>query len=151
MNVKNNKRHQETMDNINKSFASLLQDKRLSDITVSDICKVADINRSTFYEKYDDVSALADAYAKEIEKQIAEQPHIKGEFAWLFEYAKANSDMFNLYFKLDISKGGGEYKTIFFKNGVYSVLKMWLEGGCVESAEEMSKIIKREYDKVFNS
>lgn len=151
MNVKNNKRHQETMDNINNAFASLLQDKRLSEITVSDICKVADINRSTFYEKYDDVSALADAYAKEIEIQIAEQPHTEGEFAWLFEYAKANADMFNLYFKLGISKGDGEYKTIFFKNGVYSVLKMWLDGGCVESVEQMNQIIKREYDKVFNS
>jgi len=151
MNVKNNKRHQETMDNINNAFVSLLQDNELSKITVSGICKVADINRSTFYEKYDDVSALADSYAKEIEIQIAEQPHTKGEFTWLFEYAKANADIFDLYFKLGISKGGGEYKTIFFKNGVYSVLKMWLEGGCVESAEEMSKIIKREYDKVFNS
>jgi AcrR family transcriptional regulator len=139
------------MDNINNTFASLLQDKRLSEITVSDICKVADINRSTFYEKYDDVSALADAYAKEIEIQIAEQPHTEGEFAWLFEYAKANADMFNLYFKLGISKGDGEYKTIFFKNGVYSVLKMWLDGGCVESVEQMNQIIKREYDKVFNS
>lgn len=149
MNVKNNKRHQETMDNINNAFASLLQDKRLSEITVSDICKVADINRSTFYEKYDDVSALADAYAKEIEIQIAEQPHTKGEFTWLFEYAKANADIFDLYFKLGISKGDGEYKTIFFKNGVYSVLKMWLEGGCVESVTQMSQIIKREYDKLF--
>ena len=151
MNTKNNKRHQETMDNINKAFITLLQDKQLSEITVSGICKVADINRSTFYEKYDDVSALADSYAKEIEIQIAEQPHTEGEFAWLFEYAKANSDMFNLYFKLGISKGGGEYKTIFFKNGVYSVLKMWLEGGYVESSEQMGIIIKREYDKVFNS
>ena len=151
MNTKNNKRHQETMDNINKAFITLLQDKQLSEITVSGICKVADINRSTFYEKYDDVSALADSYAKEIEIQIAEQPHTEGEFAWLFEYAKANSDMFNLYFKLGISKGGGEYKTIFFKNGVYSVLKMWPEGGYVESSEQMGIIIKREYDKVFNS
>ena len=112
---------------------------------------MADINRSTFYEKYDDVSALADAYAKEIEIQIAEQPHTKGEFTWLFEYAKANSDMFNLYFKLGISNGSGECKTIFFKNGVFSVLKMWLEGGCVESAEEMGKIVKREYDKIYSN
>jgi len=68
MNVKNNKRHQETINNINKAFITLLQDKQLSEITVSDICKVADINRSTFYEKYDDVSALAYAYTKGIEK-----------------------------------------------------------------------------------
>ncbi len=56
------------MDNINNAFASVLQDKGLSEITVSDICKVADINRSTFYEKYDDIYVLADACAKEIEK-----------------------------------------------------------------------------------
>lgn len=114
----------------------------MSEIAASDICKVADINRSTFYEKYDDISALADAYAKETEKQMVEQPHTKGEFDWLLEYAKANANMFNLYFKLAISKSCGEYKTIFFKNGMYSVLKMWLEGGCVESAEEMSKFLK---------
>lgn len=151
MNTKNNKRHQETIDNINKAFITLLQDKQLSEITVSDICKAANINRSTFYEKYENISALANVIARNLENRIAEQPHIKGEFAWLFEYAKANADMFNLYFKLGISKSGGEYKTIFFKNGVYSVLKMWLEGGCVESVEQMNQIIKREYDKVFNS
>ncbi len=104
MNTKNNKRHQETIDNINKAFVTLLQDKQLSEITVSDICKAADINRSTFYEKYEDVSDLANAYAKKIENQITEQPHTKGDFTWLFEYAKANADMLNLYFKLGISK-----------------------------------------------
>ena len=149
MDLKNNKLHQEMMDNINQAFSSLLQDRDLSEITVSDICKAANINRSTFFEEYADISALADAYAKEIEKQISEQPHTQGEFAWLFEYVKANADIFNLYFKLGISKSENEYKTIFFKNGVHSVLKMWFEGGCVESAEEMSEIIKREYSKVF--
>ena len=116
---------------------------------MSDICKAANINRSTFYEKYEDISALANVIARDLENRIAEQPHTKGEFTWLFEYAKANADMFNLYFKLGISKGGGEYKTIFFKNGAYSVLKMWFEGGCVESVEQMGDIIKREYKKIL--
>lgn len=149
MNTKNNKRHQETIDNINKAFITLLQDKQLSEITVSDICKAANINRITFYEKYEDISALANVIARDLEKRIAEQPHIKGEFAWLFEYAKANADMFNLYFKLGISKSGGEYRTIFFKNGAYSVAKMWFDGGCSESPEQMGEIIKREYQKIL--
>jgi len=42
-------------------------------------------------------------------------------------------------------------KQYFSKNGVYSVVKMWFEGGCVEPVEQMNQIIKREYDKVFNS
>lgn len=150
MNIKNDKRYQETVDQINTAFVALLQDNRLSEITVSDICKVADIHHSTFYEKYEDISALVNAYAKEIEKRIAEQPHTKGDFVWLLEYVKNNADMFKLYFKLGISKNVGDYKTIFFKNGVYSVLKMWFEDECIDSVEEMNMIIKREYNKVFN-
>ena len=35
---------------------------------------MANINRSTFYEKYDDISALADAYAKACLMQILAEP-----------------------------------------------------------------------------
>lgn len=100
MNTKNNKRQQETISSINAAFVSLLQDKALKDIKVSDICELTGINRSTFYEKYVDIDALANAYAAEIEKQVAEQPHTEDEFDWIFEYIKANADMFKMYYKL---------------------------------------------------
>ena len=149
MNVKNNKRHQETISAIDLAFISLLKEKDLKDISVSELCEKADVNRSTFYENYTDVFTLANAYAEKIEKRVEEHPHTNGEFAWIFEYIKANAAVFETYFQLGISKRSGDYKVIFIRNGVYAVAKMWFEGGCVEPPEQMGEIAKREYTKLF--
>ena len=38
-----------------------------------------------------------------------------------------------------------EYHIEFFKNGLNSVIKLWLKNGCKESPEEIDSIIKSEY------
>ena len=149
MNTKNNQRHQNTIADIEAAFVSLLKEKELKDISVSELCEKAEISRSTFYDNYADTFALANAYAEKIEKSVAEQPHTNGEFAWIFDYIKSNADVFEIYFKLGMSKKSADYKTLFFRNGVYAVAKMWFEGGCVEPPEQMGEIIKREYKKAF--
>lgn len=149
MNVKNNRRHQETIDNIENAFVSLLRDKELNKISVTELCEAAKIDRSTFYANYEDISALANDVAKKIEEQLKEQPHTDGEFAWIFEYIGANKDVFKIYFKLGISKSKVDYKTLFFRNGAYSVAKMWFEGGCIEYPDQMGEILKREYLKIY--
>lgn len=149
MNTKNNQRHQNTIAAIEVAFVSLLKEKELKDISVSELCEEAEISRSTFYENYVDVFALANTYAEKIEKSVAEQPHTNGEFAWIFDYIKSNADVFEIYFKLGMSKKSADYKTLFFRNGVYSVAKMWFEGGCAEPPELMGEIVKREHSKLF--
>lgn len=149
MNIKNNQRHKETINGIDAAFVSLLNEKELKDISVSELCERAEINRSTFYDNYTDIFALANAYAERIEKSVAEQPHTDGEFAWIFEHIRANAYVFTIYFKLGMSKKSADYKELFFRNGVYAVAKMWFEGGCVESPEQIGEIIKREYRKAF--
>ena len=42
---------------IRQALFDLLKEKPLNKITVTDICKMADINRSTFYSYYEDVYA----------------------------------------------------------------------------------------------
>ena len=140
MNTKNNQRHQDTIAAIEEAFVSLLNEKELKDISVSELCEKAGINRSTFYDNYTDIFALANAYTERIEKSVAEQPHTDGEFAWIFEHIRANADVFTVYFKLGMSKKSADYKELFFRNGVYAVAKMWFEGGCVESPEQMGEI-----------
>ena len=127
----------------------MLKDNELKEISVTELCKTAGIDRSTFYANYEDVSVLANEYAAKIEKQLEEQPHIDGEFAWGFEYIKANKDMFEIYFKLGISRAKSNYKVIFFRTGAYSVAEMWFDSGCTESPKKMSEIIKREYRKIL--
>ena len=38
-----------------------------------------------------------------------------------------------------------KYHIEFFRNGINAIIKMWLEGGCEESPEEMAEVIKLEY------
>ena len=129
----------------------MLKEKDLKDISVSELCEKTEVNRSTFYENYTDLFTLANVYAEKIEKRLEDQPHTDGEFAWIFEYITENADIFEIYFKLGIRKKSADYKTLFFRNGVYAVAKMWFEGGCVEPPERMGEIIKREYRKAFGA
>lgn len=85
MNTEMNKRRVATMDRIEAEFFRLMQHKSLKEISVADLCERAEINRSTFYANYDDLNALAAAWCRKIEKQVAELPHEDGDYAWLFE------------------------------------------------------------------
>ncbi len=57
---------------IANSFLSLFKDKDINQITVSEICRLADINRGTFYKYYLDIYDLADSMSKEILSNLRE-------------------------------------------------------------------------------
>ena len=61
MNTPNNRRRRESVEKIERVFVDLLQMRELGDIRVSDICKQAGLNRTTFYANFADVYALADS------------------------------------------------------------------------------------------
>lgn len=150
MNTPNNKRALATEECLKNTLIALLQDKELADISVTELCEVADIERSTFYAHYEDVSALGNACAADIEKQLSEASRSTDDFDWIFDYIKEHPDVFSIYFKLGVSKTIGDYKKIFFRTGAYSVAKMWFNGGCVESPAQMGEIIRREYQKILS-
>lgn len=60
MNVDNNLRFKSTEDKIRNALATLLKKKNFQDIYIyiKDVCKEAGINRSTFYEHYQDINDL---------------------------------------------------------------------------------------------
>ena len=145
----NNKRSLATEECLNNTLMALLKDKELADISVTELCEAADIDRSTFYAHYEDVLALGNACAADIEKRLSAVAHSADDFAWIFEYIKEHPTDFSIYFKLGVSKTTGDYKEIFFRNGAYSVAKMWFDSGCIESSEQMGEIVKREYVKLL--
>jgi len=150
MNTKDNKRHQETMQRVYTTFAELLREQELNEISVTELCESANIERSAFYANFADITGLANIYAAQIEKQVAALPHEEGEFSWIFEYILENKDLFQVYFKLGLSQTAADYKMLFFRNGVYSVAKLWFEGGCFDTPQKMGEIIQREYKKLFD-
>ncbi|MCI6094601.1 MAG: TetR/AcrR family transcriptional regulator [Clostridium sp.] len=170
MNTKNNKRRQETVRNIEIAFLSFLQAKKLEQITVSDICKAADINRSTFYANFMDVYDLADKLREKLEAEVAEL--YSGERAMqvnshdylkLFHHIYNNQVLYSTYFKLGYDgqnkimqydthlaeKRFGnrfiDYHIEFFRQGLNAIIKKWLAGGCKETPEEMMEIVTSEY------
>ena len=60
MNQINNKRRRESQERIEKVFVQLIQNKEIYQVSVTEICKLAKINRTTFYANYIDVYDLAD-------------------------------------------------------------------------------------------
>lgn len=70
--VKGNRRIIYTKKVIRDSLVELLQDKDIHQITVTDICKKADINRGTFYTHYKDAFDLLQSIEDDLFNQIVE-------------------------------------------------------------------------------
>ena len=69
MNTKNNQRSRITKLLIKRAFLSLMHTKRTGKISVTDICSAAEINRSTFYQHFDE----PDSVLKELEDEAISQ------------------------------------------------------------------------------
>lgn len=70
MNTKNNITYKANEKNIKENFLKLLNEKDIKNITVSSICTLSNINRSTFYAHYKDVYDLLDCLEKEMNKKF---------------------------------------------------------------------------------
>lgn len=57
---------------IKEAFLKLIQEKNVEKITVTDIVKEADINRSTFYAHYPDVRGVMEAFEDQVIEQMME-------------------------------------------------------------------------------
>ena len=174
MNTPNNKRRKESQEKIIRVFLNLIQSKEVHEITVSDICKQANVNRSTFYANYIDIYDLVDK-VKEIiiedfldaykEERMTESHSYN--FLKLFQHIYDNQIFYKTYFKLNMNidatlinssisnemeKFYGsdkhlEYHIDFFKAGLNAILTRWLNNGCIETPEEINEIIISEYKK----
>ena len=169
MNTKNNKRRRESIEKIGKAFVELLQTKELKEISVSDICKMTELNRSTFYANFEDIYDLADKLRLQLEQDFGalfmddpENREIDGAVK-MFRHIYENQLFYKTYFKLgydeknkimiydtvraekDFENKYIRYHIEFFRNGINAIIKMWLNDGCPETPEEMAEIIKQEY------
>lgn len=170
MNTPNNRRRRESMERIERAFLELLQSKELNEITVSDICKQCELNRSTFYASYTDLYHLADRVRAHLEEEVnklyeaeQQQKFNSSDYLRLFRHIRDNQLFYRTYFKLgydsqfrlncyDVHQAKRyfdnrhiAYHVEFFRSGLNAMIKMWLAGGCQESPEEMDEILRSEY------
>ncbi len=169
MNVKNNKRRRESQEKIEKAFIDLLQTREIKDITVSDLIKKTELNRSTFYANYIDIFDLADKVREKLENDFsnlfADYDYFNERTGALkmFTHIRENQIFYKTYFKLcyddkhlisiyDTKRaqmeqidGNIRYHIEFFRNGLNAIIKLWLANDCKESPEEMAEVLKQEY------
>ena len=170
MNTVNNKRKKESKEKIEKVFIELIQFKEINEISVTDICNLSKLNRSTFYANYMDIYDLADKVKENLEQDFLnlyedERKHQynSNNFLKLFIHIKENQLFYKTYFKLGFDNNYNitiydtnlskkyfgnkfiDYHIEFFRNGLTSIIKMWLKNGCKESPEEINSILESEY------
>lgn len=169
-----NNRKKKSQEKIEKIFIQLIQRYEINEITVSDICKLASINRTTFYANYLDIYDLADKIKDSMFNNMLElykEEVIKREHSYdylkLFNHIKDNQIYYKtmLKLKMDFSKyydyslendeaikffgttKNIDYHIEFFKAGMNAIISKWLKNGCKESPEEINEILRTEYQK----
>lgn len=174
MNTKNNRRKQASVERIQRAFMLFLREKELSQISVSDLCKEAGINRSTFYANYADIYDLANKLCQELENEVAHLLVLESgwqqsrrEFLKLFRHIRENQQLYTVFFKLGYENRERtwydardlqtmpdsaviHYHVAFFGHGFNAIVKLWLRGGCKETPEQMCQILLNEYSGRFD-
>ena len=163
------------MDNIEKNsyvkkqitnaLLTLLKEKELKDISISEITTTAQVSRISFYRNYNDKDAIIKEYMYSTlnewnknnpnNSENTEDEILGDMFAYIIEY----KDFYLLlrdrnifyYFKdiiMDILGPKAEYPnfaaytTAFIANGIYGWIEEWFLRGIQESGEEMTKLLK---------
>lgn len=169
MNTVNNRLRQGTDCRLREALLTCMEQDR--EPTVGELCEIAQINRSTFYRHYLDVFDLMEKTETEIQKGLAEILSTGGEgdpLERMTRYVGSYGSFYRIFLRrhLDGSMEAGFqsyweshlkpmfrkagvtderrmlYYYQFVKAGVMTVLKLWLEGGCRESPEEIARILR---------
>lgn len=175
MNIKNNKRYKISSEKIETTFLTLILNHKYEDISISQICELANINRSTFYAHYDDINDLIIQIESKFAKGMASifnfglrQTH--EAFIEMFTFVKENKYFYKAFLsipyqtfaetntksnvlstlkenKVPIAKDEIElfYRASFFGAGIKELCRIWLERYCKESPEQMARLLLKEY------
>ncbi|MBE5755096.1 MAG: TetR/AcrR family transcriptional regulator [Clostridia bacterium] len=173
MNIKNNQRYKNSSEKIETAFLALILNHKYEDIKISQICKKAEINRSTFYAHYDDINDLVVTIESRFANSMASifdfgNRQENDAFLEMFEFVEKNKYFYKAFLnipyttvaeknaKSQILENLNEkavtadsieiaYRATFFGAGIKEMCKLWLDRDCKETPEQMATLLKKEY------
>ena len=175
MNIKNNSRYKASSEKIETAFLTLILNHKYEDISISEVCKQAGVNRSTFYCHYDDINDLIIKIEGKFAKETASifnfgERQTHEAMVELFKFVKENKFFYKAFLnipyittaeistKIDVLKHIGEnnlidksnrmgifYRASFFGAGIKEMCRLWLQFDCKETPEEMASLLLEEY------
>ncbi len=147
---------------ITSSFLTLLKDKNVMDVTVTEICKLAEINRVTFYRYYDNQYDLLESIENEMFNNITDTVADKSKnideavynvimlldadkSKWLLLLGESSGSrllhriykFFANYYKLDSLSESGKLRYSFLLYGFSGIIEDWLKNNRKMSCEEL--------------
>ena len=175
MNIKNNKRYKSSSEKIETTFLTLILNNKYEEITISQICKNANINRSTFYSHYDDINDLIIKIEAKFAQSMAvifnfglRQTH--EAFVEMFTFISKNKYFYKAFLNIpyttlaesniktnilsnmkdnvsSLTNNDIEltYRASFFGAGIKEICKLWLDRDCQETPKQMAELLLKEY------
>ncbi|MCI5812038.1 MAG: hypothetical protein SO061_06400 [Limosilactobacillus coleohominis] len=100
--MKNNKKMRQARKQIQIAVIQLLQTKTINQLKVTQICRLAHINRSTFYANYEDVYDMVDHLRNYVSQQYQSYLKIdrKSSLLSLLKEIQNHQDIYQLFFHL---------------------------------------------------
>ena len=160
---------------IKDSLYKLLEKKHLSEITVKELCEMADINRSTFYRNYQDVYDLFEKLEEQLTESAFHDHDLENDRYRLLEIIYQNQPFYREFFdshlesryiRNTVRKMYDEMKEILIQRGTYDaktfavsyqynyygvigVIRKWLDGGCKNKPRELGDILYAIVEKQY--
>lgn len=174
MNTKNNKRYKNSSEKIETTFLALILNHKYEDITISQICDNAKINRSTFYAHYDDINDLIIKIESKFANSMASifnygLRQTNEAFVEMFTFIKQNKYFYKAFLNIPyatfaeinlknkvlttikdnningIDNIGLFYRANFFGAGIKEMCRLWLSRDCQETPKQMATLLLEEY------
>ena len=163
------------VEKIETAFLTLILNHKYEDISISQVCKQAEVNRSTFYCHYDDINDLIIKIESKFAKGTASifnygERQTHQAFVEMFDFIKENKYFYKAFLnipyvtlaerntKIDVLKNITEnvnidktnkmgifYRASFFGAGIKEMCRIWLERDCQETPEQMALLLLEEY------
>ena len=160
-----NRRVRMTKKMIWQAFFELLENKSPDKITVTELCRQADVNRSTFYTYYDGIDAMIregeeyviERLTADIPQGTANEAALTARVEGALENIRRNralyrallvnwdSDSFNRRLVgalIDRSIVGNSeqshYACTYYVNGIIGILRQWLTDGCPTDSQRLA-------------
>lgn len=160
---------------IRDSLYELLKTKHLPEITVKELCELADINRATFYRNYLDIYDLFEKIEAELVQNAFSSGNIQDDRYTLLELIYANKDFYREFFssrlespyiKRTIEAMYLQMETFLKSQGIYDAkifpilyqynyygfigtVQEWLKNGCIQPPKEFGDIIYTIIEKQY--
>ncbi len=161
----NESRNAYVVEHLTGSMLELLKEKPISEISVSELCNMAGVGRTSFYRNYEGKEDIVKAYMKALSHDWADQCKgtpdlpVSETVRIMFSHFEANRDFYSLlnrrglvYLLKDIilelcgfnpeQEMAAAYSSAYVAFFLYGWIEVWFRRGMKETSEELAAALE---------